>query len=161
MDEDDPLNIEKKVRIKVQLDITKPLRRGIRVELPNKEQRWLRIQYEILLMLCYWCGKLGHVDRVCAEKPTTIPSSVAMSYGPWLRVSPQNRRFRGDLTDSLRIKSIIEEESSSAGMGKKTLVMKIHGQRSSVICSTEKIMTIPLLPKRRLFRRAVSALGFR
>lgn len=108
IDDDDPLHLDPMVRIKITLDITRPLRRGLRVELPNGDQKWLRIQYERLPLLCYWCGHLGHSDYFCAEKPSDIPKSVEMPYGDWLRASPRPRKSRGDLAESLRIKKLLD-----------------------------------------------------
>lgn len=52
-------------RVRVNVDITKPLRRGRIVSLgENKEQR-VFFKYERLPNICYWCGCLTHSDRNC------------------------------------------------------------------------------------------------
>lgn len=57
------------LRVKVRLDITQPLRRGIMVfdEVSNIE-RWCPMQYEFLPEFCYMCGVIGHVDKMCEKK---------------------------------------------------------------------------------------------
>lgn len=57
------------LRVKVRLDITQPLRRGIKVfDEICKIERWCPMQYEFLLEFCYVCGVIGHVDKMCEKK---------------------------------------------------------------------------------------------
>jgi len=51
------------LRIKVILDIRKPLFRGITIE----GEGWCNIKYEFLPNFCYVCGHLGHVEEECDE----------------------------------------------------------------------------------------------
>ena len=54
------------VRVRVRLDITKPLCRGRKIGLSNGEDGWAGFKYERLPNLCYWCGRLTHQDRDCS-----------------------------------------------------------------------------------------------
>ena len=57
------------LRLKVWMDIRKPLRWGILADLgPDKGDRWCPITYEHLLNFCYICGLIGHVDHACLKK---------------------------------------------------------------------------------------------
>lgn len=57
------------LRLKVRLDIQKPLRRGITADLGgDKGERWCPISYEFLPEFCYTCGLIGHIDRMCSKK---------------------------------------------------------------------------------------------
>jgi hypothetical protein len=50
------------LRIKVKIDIRKPLRRGILVEGEDGEEDcWCPVRYEFIPNFCYGCGRLGHV----------------------------------------------------------------------------------------------------
>lgn len=57
------------LRLKVRLDIRKPLRRGILMSMgEGKEDRWCPFAYELLPEFCYVCGVIGHIDRICSKK---------------------------------------------------------------------------------------------
>jgi len=62
MDEDG-LAVGEFLRIKVLLDIRKPLFRGVTME----GEGWCNIKYEFLPNFCYVCGHLGHVEKKCDE----------------------------------------------------------------------------------------------
>lgn len=56
------------LRLKIWLDIRKPLRRGIMADLgADKGERWCPISYEFLPNFCYICGLIEHVDRACSK----------------------------------------------------------------------------------------------
>lgn len=55
------------MRVRVLIDITKPLRRGVKVQLGDEGKiSWAYLQYERLPNFCYRCGKFGHVLRECS-----------------------------------------------------------------------------------------------
>jgi hypothetical protein len=63
------LAVGRVLRLKVRLDVRKPLRRGILADLGgDKGERWCPITYQHLPDFCYICGLIGHVDRVCSKK---------------------------------------------------------------------------------------------
>ncbi|MBA0817519.1 hypothetical protein Gohar_021890, partial [Gossypium harknessii] len=47
-------------RLKINLDVQKPLRRSIFVSVNNKNKWWISFKYEKLPTFCFGCGKLGH-----------------------------------------------------------------------------------------------------
>ena len=49
------------VRIRVSLDIRKPLRPRMKVKKPGEEWYWVNYKYESLPTFCYFCGKHGCV----------------------------------------------------------------------------------------------------
>ena len=53
------------MRVRVIIDINKPLCRGRRFSSSQGEQGWVSFKYERLPNLCYWCGSLSHVDKDC------------------------------------------------------------------------------------------------
>ncbi|XVF51641.1 hypothetical protein PTKIN_Ptkin04bG0200700 [Pterospermum kingtungense] len=56
------------LRIRVEIDVTKPLRRAVKLlEGDGKKEIWGRITYKWLTTFCYSCGKLGHTDVDCDE----------------------------------------------------------------------------------------------
>lgn len=49
--------------MRVELDIRKPLVRGVPYKIGKQEPFIARFKYERLQLFCYRCGCLGHVDR--------------------------------------------------------------------------------------------------
>ena len=78
------------IRIRVDLPIEKPLRRGGHVVSKDGEKYWVQFRYERLPTFCYLCGKLGHDDKHCQAQ--TDRQSSPKQYGEWLRA---NGAFKG------------------------------------------------------------------
>jgi hypothetical protein len=56
------------LRVKVRLDIRKPLMRGVTLDVGEGEQekiKWCPLVYEYLPDFCYICGLIGHIDHSC------------------------------------------------------------------------------------------------
>ena len=78
------------MRVRVKVDVTLPLCRGRVFKLGNGSKGWVSFKYERLPNICYWCGRLNHVDRDC---DWWIQSSGTLTkddqeFGSWLRASP-------------------------------------------------------------------------
>ncbi|KAL5778631.1 hypothetical protein ACOSQ2_009368 [Xanthoceras sorbifolium] len=68
------------LRVKVSIDISKPLK---------------RVRYECLPAYCFACGLLGHAFRECTDieaKKEALRSSTP-KFGSWLRAPPSERVF--------------------------------------------------------------------
>ncbi|XP_050280419.1 uncharacterized protein LOC126721431 [Quercus robur] len=55
------------MRIRVDLQLDKPLRRRGRVASDDGEKFWVNFKYERLPTFCYHYGRLGHDDKHCRE----------------------------------------------------------------------------------------------
>uniref|UniRef100_A0A7N2MQT9 CCHC-type domain-containing protein n=1 Tax=Quercus lobata TaxID=97700 RepID=A0A7N2MQT9_QUELO len=53
------------MRVRVELEIDKPLRRGAYIVSSEEERLWLTFKYERLPTVCFICGKLGHDKKHC------------------------------------------------------------------------------------------------
>ncbi|KAL5827975.1 hypothetical protein ACOSQ3_019817 [Xanthoceras sorbifolium] len=110
------------LRIKVRIDITKPLKRGIRMRLENFETMITAlIKYERLPDFCYGCGYIGHSVREChiSEVRKSIMEGVEPKFGVWLRASPLDRsksRQRGEETLAAKPKAH-EDFEDAVGAG--------------------------------------------
>ena len=78
------------MRVRVSVDITKPLCRGRIISLDNGKELWVSFKYERLPNLCYWCGCLTHNDRDCAlwiESEGSLQTD-SQQFGPWIKAAP-------------------------------------------------------------------------
>ncbi|KAI7981836.1 Uncharacterized protein LOK49_Contig11G00008 [Camellia lanceoleosa] len=77
----------KSLRIRVAINIHKPLRRGMKITLGQKDPVWLSFKYERLPNFCFACGILGHNQRECDLKliGQHAPGGSEVQYGSWLR----------------------------------------------------------------------------
>ena len=78
------------IRVRVVIDISRPLCRGRLITLDDGKEHWVSFKYERLTNLCYWCGCTTHVDRDCE---LWIESEVSLNpedqqFGPWLHAPP-------------------------------------------------------------------------
>ena len=80
------------LRVKVEVDVSKPLCKGRKVALNDDTKIWVSFKYEKLPNFCYWCGMVSHVDREC-DVWLSGKGSLGLDqqgYGNWLRVAPFN-----------------------------------------------------------------------
>lgn len=52
-------------RVKVEVDISKPLLDGFWIPRDDGEQSWVEVKYERLSDFCFGCGRLGHDIQEC------------------------------------------------------------------------------------------------
>lgn len=64
------------LRVKVELDITRPLPRGKHASTAEWNSFWIPFQYEKLPIQCHYCGLIGHDDRVCVAKDKDVQAGV-------------------------------------------------------------------------------------
>jgi hypothetical protein len=78
------------VRVKVRIDIRKPLMRGVSVfDEVKAVDRWCPLQYEFLPDFCYVCGVIGHVDKVFDKK---MEGEMSKQFDRSLRLIPERRK---------------------------------------------------------------------
>ena len=53
------------MRVRVELDIMKPLSHGRWVRFGPDNKGWVMFRYERFPIFCYWCGRLTHDDGDC------------------------------------------------------------------------------------------------
>jgi hypothetical protein len=64
---EDGLAKGKVLRVKIKLNIKKPLMRGVMVQVGDEQkERWCPLEYEFLPAFCWTCGLIGHTDKTCA-----------------------------------------------------------------------------------------------
>ncbi|EPS61669.1 hypothetical protein M569_13126 [Genlisea aurea] len=94
------------LRLRVAVDIRKPLIRALKVPDQDGSLVTAAITYEKLPILCSACGKLDHQSRYCViARESGAKPPTDQQYGIWLRATPPrilepmaNRKERSDST---------------------------------------------------------------
>ncbi|XP_019151044.1 PREDICTED: uncharacterized protein LOC109147843 [Ipomoea nil] len=86
------------IRIRVSIDVNKPLRRIVRIKQANGESLILECKYERLPTFCFTCGKIGHAEKYCPQQLDINDEGFIRPFGPELRASgrrsnPLNSRW--------------------------------------------------------------------
>ncbi|OMP05980.1 Zinc knuckle CX2CX4HX4C [Corchorus olitorius] len=67
------------LRIRVGIDVERPLVNGLWVLRKNRDRSWVEVRYEKLGEFYFTCGRLGHVGKHCSEEGVEISGK---GYGP-------------------------------------------------------------------------------
>ena len=102
------------MRVRVEVDISKPLCKGQKISWDQNSEGWVAFQYERLPNICYWCGLVSHDDKDCVLWLSSRGTLTVdkQQFGPWIR-APQFNPARKTIVeikgfDSDRPKSSIE-----------------------------------------------------
>ena len=98
------------LRIRVEVQINKPLCRGGYVKNDESGRFWVDFRYERLPTLCYRCGILGHDEKHC--QGSSLEQLSRRQYGEWLKASGV-LKFGGE-KERLKEKSVAEKEGSAS-----------------------------------------------
>ena len=71
------------IRIRIEIPLDKPIRRGGWVANPEGDQVRIGFKYERLVGLCYQCGKFGHNAKDCPDQRNG--PTADRPYGEWLK----------------------------------------------------------------------------
>jgi hypothetical protein len=88
-DEDD-IGWGKFLRVRIRMDLRKPLPRGRRVKILGRSE-WVHFQYERLPRICFRCGVIKHGRGGCTLQG---PPGGEPQYGPWLRAPSPTKRYQ-------------------------------------------------------------------
>ncbi|KAI8538810.1 hypothetical protein RHMOL_Rhmol09G0132300 [Rhododendron molle] len=56
------------IRVRVWIDITKPLKKGFYLKRHGDEDVWVKFKYERFSDYCYGCGRVGYTVNDCGDK---------------------------------------------------------------------------------------------
>lgn len=92
-DRGDESKYGKSFRVRVRVNVTKPLKRGMLVKTEEKGTRRIFFKYERLGNLCFIYGCLNHIMRECEQMDGEVDEELIndLPYGSWLRASPPRR----------------------------------------------------------------------
>ncbi|XP_031092172.1 uncharacterized protein LOC115996873 [Ipomoea triloba] len=72
-------------RVRVAIDITKPLKKQMKLKRENGTWAFIDFRYERLPTFCFLCGVIGHGDRFCSKILHGVDLKAEKPYGAWLR----------------------------------------------------------------------------
>ena len=87
----DEIGWDKSARLRILLDIKKPLKRVQRIAVKSGSSVLVEIKYERLPTFCYMCGVIGHIERDCLS-PLVEDKEEEKQWGSWIRASPRRGR---------------------------------------------------------------------
>lgn len=94
--DDEGTTLGKCIRMRVNLDVNKPLLRWSNVNIGGTTTKIL-FRYEKLADLYFFCGSLDHMGKACK---LYHPDGLRY-YGPWLRVNGQNPTSLNEIASDL------------------------------------------------------------
>ncbi|GAU51479.1 hypothetical protein TSUD_413680 [Trifolium subterraneum] len=71
------------IKIKVGINIHNLITSGIHVGNPIDGINWIDYRYEKLPQVCFKCGMIGHIDKLCRNQALDLDTLAPL--GPWLR----------------------------------------------------------------------------
>lgn len=77
------------MRIRVSMDVNKPLRRYMKLQLEDGTEALAQFKYEKLPHFCFFCGVIGHSEKFCKKCILFPDKNVQRLFGPWLRATPK------------------------------------------------------------------------
>lgn len=75
------------LRVRVKIDLTKPLKRRMKMRRTGDEWFWIIFKYENVPTFCFICGLMGHSDKFYSKFFDTPESEIVRPYGSWMRAS--------------------------------------------------------------------------
>lgn len=81
------------MRVRVTIDICKPLKRRMKVRRTGDDWFWITFKYENVPTFCFICGLLGHSEKFCSRLFDTHANEIVKPYGAWMR-APLKRQVK-------------------------------------------------------------------
>ncbi|XP_021747549.1 uncharacterized protein LOC110713404 [Chenopodium quinoa] len=91
--EEDILGLDRFRRVKLMINITKPLRRFQRILDKGRKTVCVEFAFERLPFFCFACGVIGHSEKDC-DMVSEDSKKAKLGRGRWLRASPRKGRLK-------------------------------------------------------------------
>lgn len=72
------------LRIRVEIDIKKPLRRSLLLSIQGTEVG-IDLQYKKIPVTCFICEIIGHMEEQCAQSKGKNKDDLSKPYGQWFQ----------------------------------------------------------------------------
>ncbi|KAL2939926.1 hypothetical protein RDABS01_001308 [Bienertia sinuspersici] len=99
-DKEGETEIDRSLRLRVAIDVQKPLKDEIKLKLRGGESTKIQVKYERLPQTCFICGCIGHGDRDCDEH--NGDTSPLKRLGTWIRASPWKKKEKEEKNEKER-----------------------------------------------------------
>lgn len=142
------------IRMKVLLDLEKPMKRGTRIRVGSGEPCWIPATYERLPSFCYMCGMLGHIFKDCDrlienEEAGYRINEEHLPFGEWMKASPMKlvqvtpsrvTESQGDSRRNLfkHIDPAMDREQKAGPVAESKALREESGQLQTLMKSMEK-----------------------
>ncbi|TXG60547.1 hypothetical protein EZV62_015120 [Acer yangbiense] len=122
-------------RVKVRIDISRPLKRWLRLSLDQSGNIVVvGLKYERLPEFCFACGKIGHGINDCPDKEAKKEAmeGTNLRFGSWMR-APISEKTKDRSSSQVSGRSSVRDRSmgSSQGSRKKEILAIEMGHRGS------------------------------
>lgn len=84
------------MRLKIRLDVRKPLKRKKKIKRKNGSEFVVSCKYERLGDFCFSCGLVTHTERFCRRSLDARKEEGSQEWGPWLRAVNKRGAGQGD-----------------------------------------------------------------
>lgn len=121
-------------RLKIAVDVSKPLKRGVYFQGVEGTKQWIQILYERLPTFCFLCGILGHGEAKC---PTRYEEGFEepegdLPYGSWMRANTESQGDRGIGGLSIRVTPVegsLTRDSQTVRRGMEVFSVNPHQRK--------------------------------
>lgn len=135
------------MRIRVQLDITKPVRRRLKMKKAGGEPFWVDFKYEQLANFCFLCGVIGHTEKFFHLLFEGANEETDRPFGSWLRAYGRrlttNARAQWLISDdNQKEKTNSENAREEEKMGSNISTKDIHdvqSRQTTLVTSAQRI----------------------
>ena len=118
----------KSLRAKVLVDLREPFIDEITLDKDNGHVASLPVKYERLPTICYYCGRVGHVERDCDVKDEDGEGGNTYGFGEWMRASPwKPSKVESPATDK------------NPATARRLVLRPIHTQQEEQIPSVDQV----------------------
>lgn len=83
------------LKILLEIDFDRPLLRGTKIKC-NENSVWVNFKYENLESFYFYCGRVGHMERLCWKRKADANSRKILDgqFGEWLRADIRRVRLK-------------------------------------------------------------------
>ena len=125
---------KKFVRLRVDIDLSSPLKSRVFLPRPSLSDVWIGLKFEKLSELCYKCGILGHAEKDCNLQRSLLSNQYGIkfpAYGDWI---PTENDFQPpDIYEKIHEHGLLNRKFSNLGIPRLLIWLRQHCQLDSTV----------------------------